>query len=177
MLLVEFQPSGFGKGSYLNIAASWLWYPDSDSQFDYVRRASGLVPFQSLEQFQPEAERLTKLAAAEAAKLDKKFTSLEDIANHLREQTKDPRLSQNPWTLYHAAIVAALTEDRKFSLKCFSDLANQKAQTDWHKKMQDEAAVLAKLVPESERFRTAILANIAETRARLRLPPLSDRFC
>jgi len=176
MLLVEFQPSGFGKGSYLNIAASWFWHPDGDWQFNYMKRASGLVPFVITEQFQPEAERLAKLAGVEAAKLDKKFASLEDIANYLKEQTKDPRLSQNPWTLYHAAIVAALTGDREFSLKCFSDLTNQKAQTDWHKKMLGEAAILAELVSEREKFRAAICARVANTRARLKLPPLSDRF-
>jgi len=176
MLLVEFQPSGFGKGSYLNIAASWFWHSESDWQFDYMKRASGFVPFESMEQFRPEAERLAKLAGAEAAKLDKEFASLKEIADHLKEQTKDRRRSQNPWTLYHAAIVATLTGDQEFSLKCFGDLASQEAQNDWHEKLQDEAVVLAKLVPERKKFQAAILAKVADTRTRLKLAPLRDRF-
>jgi len=130
MLLVEFQPSGFGKGSYLNIAASWFWHPDSEWQFDYFRRASGLVRFETVEQFRSEAERLAKLAAAEMALLDKKFNSLDNVADHLKKEADGPRLSQNPWTLYDAAIVAGLIGDQDFSLKCFGELMKQTVVVD-----------------------------------------------
>jgi hypothetical protein len=173
-LVVEFQPSGFGKGSYLNIAATWFWHPDSDWGFNYMRRASGLVPFETSEQFQPKDERLAKLAAAETAQLDKKFISLDRIADHLKEEVNDPRLSQNPWTLYHGAIVTALTGDDKFSLNCFSELIKQNATADWHKKIQHDALLLAKLVPEREKFQAIIRKRITDARGRLKLPPLGE---
>jgi hypothetical protein len=54
-------------------------------------------------------------------------------------------------------------------------LSKQNATVDWHRKILDEATALAVLVPENKKFRTQILANTAEARARLKLPPLSGR--
>jgi hypothetical protein len=74
MLLVEFQPSGFGKGSYLNIGASWLWYSDSDWQFDYFRRASGLVPFEPWNNFGRRLKGSPSLLRTKQHNLTKNFT-------------------------------------------------------------------------------------------------------
>ena len=174
-LLVEFQPSGFGKGSYLNIAATWFWHPGGDWAFNYIRRASGLAPLGTMKQFQSEAERLAKFAATEMAQLDKAFGSLKDVANHLQQEASDPRLSQNPWTLYHAAIAVGLTGDQVFSLKCLNELMKQNATVDWHRKIQDESLLLAKLVPEREEFQAFIRKRVTDARARLKLPPLASQ--
>ena len=34
---IEFQPSGWAKGSYLNVGANWLWYPKSGWGFSHRR--------------------------------------------------------------------------------------------------------------------------------------------
>jgi hypothetical protein len=41
--VIEFQPSGFSKASYLNICASWLWHPGDSWTFNYYARADGLL--------------------------------------------------------------------------------------------------------------------------------------
>ncbi len=52
--------------------------------------------------------------------MGKKFESLDAIACYLKQQVDDERIGQNPWALYHAAIAAGLTNDREFSLQCFT---------------------------------------------------------
>src|SRR5690242_12987572 len=60
---VEFQPSGFGRGSYLNVGVQWLWKMFPTHAFEVGYRVEGFVRFESVTQFEPEADRLALLAA------------------------------------------------------------------------------------------------------------------
>jgi hypothetical protein len=172
-LLIEFQPSGFSKGSYLNIAAMWLWQPANGWVFNYCKRAGRFIRFSVVEHFNSEIEKLAALAAAEAAQLDERFRALDAIAGYLKEQANDAQLRKNPWTLYHAMIGAGLTGDENFGFKCFSDLAAQEPHTDWMSEMQTEAATLAKLLSSRAEFRAVISRKVSKTREALKLPPLN----
>jgi hypothetical protein len=174
LLIVEFQPSGFSKGSYLNIAAMWLWHPRNGWAFNHFQRASRFNAFETIEQFKPKAERLANLAAAEAMALDKKFESLAAIAHYLKEQASDERIGKNPWVLYHAAIAAGLTGDPAFSQEYFGALIAQKPTVGWMREMQAEAAALANLRIDSGEFYAAIRKKVAGTRTALKLQPLDD---
>ena len=57
---VEFQPSGFAKGSYLNVGAQWLWRPSPSFAFEYgdpirirfpSEKTQDFMPFESEGQF------------------------------------------------------------------------------------------------------------------------------
>src|SRR5919197_3091278 len=63
---VEFQPSGWSKGSFLNVGVQWLWYRFPSFCFELGYRVTWgrneqFVEFQTLEQFAPEAGRLARL--------------------------------------------------------------------------------------------------------------------
>jgi len=172
--MIEFQPSGFSKGSYLNIGATWLWHPRGGHIFNSFRRAGDFISFETAAQFKPEAERLAHVAAAEATALDRKFESLGAIARDLREEANDELSGKNPWTLYHAAIAAGLTDGQEFSLKCFQELIDQTADVDWKREIQAEAATLMRLLAEGRGFDAAIRKKVAHTRAVLKFPALGD---
>lgn len=174
MHIIEFQPSGFRRGSYLNIAASWLWHPDKSLAFNYFHRAGRFIEFETAEQFKPEAQKLAELAAAEAIALDEKFDSLDAVARYLNEQAKDERAGTNPWTLYHAAITTGLIGNREFGLKCFTELIGQRPTVGWMKDIQSEAASLTKLLAVGTGFHAAIRKKVADKRTALKLPPLAD---
>ena len=74
LLVVEFQPSAWSKGSYLNVAAHWLWSsltegPQVVLSFDYGGRAGGFISFENEDQFSPQAAALAEVAAAESLRL------------------------------------------------------------------------------------------------------------
>lgn len=172
ILIVEFQPSGFGKGSYLNIAAHWLWHTGNSWAFDYCHRAGSFIRFETAQQFHPKAEGLANLAAAEAIALDGKFASLDAIARYLKEQACDERMGQNPRTLYHAAVTAGLTGDPQFGLESLNRLLEQKPTTDWIRDLQAEATALIKIIPGTEEFRSVIREKVGSARSALKLPAL-----
>ena len=72
LAVVEFQPSGFRKGSYLNVAAHWLWSDGGYISFDLGSGADGgsrvaeFEEYDSNEQFEAAAHRLA-IAAAHGA--------------------------------------------------------------------------------------------------------------
>src|SRR5436309_1568598 len=41
VVVVEFQPSGWSIGSYLNVGAMWLWFEKDYISFDYGSRIEG----------------------------------------------------------------------------------------------------------------------------------------
>ena len=60
--IAEFQPSQWSKGSYLNVAVSWQWYPRADYAYDLANRESAFVEFENEESFMLQARSLAEQA-------------------------------------------------------------------------------------------------------------------
>lgn len=69
LTVVEFQPSSWSRGSYLNVGVHWLWNPKHYLSLDYGNRVMDLdgdgqyVEYESDEQFGPLALKLAEIAA------------------------------------------------------------------------------------------------------------------
>jgi hypothetical protein len=66
--VVEFQPSSWSRGSYLNVGVNWLWDPKDYLVFDLGGRVDlpgegEYVEYESDEQFAPLVRKLAVLAA------------------------------------------------------------------------------------------------------------------
>jgi hypothetical protein len=104
--LVEFQPSGWGKGSYLNVAAMWLWHPKDHFAFDECARVGGFIQFADAGSFATAASELGELAASETTKNLRRFSSVAQVASHLTTAA-----TGNPWHHYHAMMAALALND------------------------------------------------------------------
>src|SRR4051812_24961685 len=64
---IEFQPSGWAKGSYLNVGAHWLWYSNRNWGFSEEARVEdlGFTRFENVEQFRPLIAAMATRAAEE----------------------------------------------------------------------------------------------------------------
>lgn len=166
VIVVEFQPSGFAKGSYLNVGACWLWHARSHWSFDHGYRVEEFTPFYDAHQFAAIAERLATRAAEEIRTLRTKFASLLDIARAIT-----PHANARAWPVYHAAVVAGLRGDVDVSKRLFERVVEEPATTEWQRRLQVDCAELAQNLLETNKFRAAILAIIQESRALRGLPP------
>lgn len=108
--VIEFQPSGFSRGSYLNTSAHWLWQPSDALSFDYrlpdCKRP--FISFHDQQQFEPLASGLAALAVSEATRLDERLSSLENVAQLLVERHEQiagmPQHHGPEWDALHAAM-------------------------------------------------------------------------
>src|SRR5215469_1402855 len=67
LAVIEFQPSGWSRGSYLNVGCMWLWNVKGHLSFDMGYRVNEFHPFESEQQFGPVAQRLVEQARDEVA--------------------------------------------------------------------------------------------------------------
>ena len=63
--VVEFQPSAWDRGSYLNVGACWLWEEKDYLSFDVGGRVAGFQRFTETAEFASAAQTLAEQAAAE----------------------------------------------------------------------------------------------------------------
>jgi hypothetical protein len=164
IVVIEFQPSGFAQGSYLNVGAMWLWYLKDHWTFDYGNRVEDFEPFQSAAQFTPLAESLALQAAQEVRALREKFSSLSDVAAQLLARVVAHTDPSQWWPTYHAAVAAGVNGDITTAQQLFHRLENLPAAFDWQTKLQRNSSILAAHLKQPTEFRLAVLALIEQTR-------------
>jgi hypothetical protein len=118
LTLVEFQPSGWDKGSYLNVGACWLWSPRRHFAFDEGYRVEPFIRFESEEQFIRAARRLAQRAANEVKVYRERFRTIEAVARYYTAKPAE----ENHWTLLHAAVVTGAIGQRAESDEYFGCL-------------------------------------------------------
>lgn len=173
---IEFQPSGWAKGSYLNVGANWLWYPTSSWGFSHSEdirvEDMDFLRFESIEQFQPLIANMAARAAREVLRLREKYRSLAEIYGCLL-----PRAARNGLHAYHAAVAAGLVGDTAAARKLFHRLKDWETYgQDWTEDIKANGAALAEFVDDPVAFQSNVRAIIAEVRSRLRLPPDPQPF-
>lgn len=82
LITVEFQPSGSGRGTYLNVGGSWLWYPKDSNSFDLGYRVQGFRDLSGVDASQT-CDELAQRAAAEVRALRMRFPDVEAAAREL----------------------------------------------------------------------------------------------
>lgn len=163
---IEFQPSAWSKGSYLNVRPSWLWLRYGAN--DHHPRPADFISFESVAQFKPLVENMASIAAQTVVAMRARFKTLEDVNRFFAE-----RVSQDGFPVYRAAITAGLVRDTHAARQLFERMDNMDTTNwgSWIMDLRSECAALAALLDEPMRYKAAILATIAERREKLRLPP------
>jgi len=175
--VVEFQPSGFSKGSSLNVAAHWLWTTNEHISFDFSFGFAGrvghdFIQFRTPEQFAEDSRRLSRQAVEPVRKLRSTFRSIHDIARVLVEVERENARSGRGgcWGAFNGAVACGLAGDAATARALFLSVANGDVSSDWKLVRRADALRLAELTGDTGRFREAIMTRVAATRARLRMP-------
>jgi hypothetical protein len=164
--VIEFQPSSWSKGSYLNVGAMWLWNEKDYFSFDVGYRVDHHVRYESDDQFESESLRLARLAADEVVKYRRMFPTIDSAASYLREHANP----SNQWSLFNTAVACGYVGDTAASSRYFKKLIQQNADFPWEKKLRQRCAQLANEVRDNQAFARIIEGSIARTRQLLKLP-------
>lgn len=167
-IVIEFQPSGFSRGSYLNVGACWLWYEKDHWSFDHGYRRGAFVEFVSAEGFAAAAQSLAHRAAQEVQTFRHTFSDLTKVAAEL---CNSPAAG---WPTYHAAVAAGLVGDVEKAKSLFTALNSQLVgldhRQDWERERSSRASALAEQALNTQAFRSAIADAVLRTRLALKLP-------
>jgi hypothetical protein len=108
-IVVEFQPSSWDRGSYLNVALSWMLYESDHWTFNICNREEGgFRSATSGDDFETAMTDLAVRAARQVLEYRDRFSSLDDMCNYY--ETVD---GQGGWPDYYAGILLGLRGDRE----------------------------------------------------------------
>lgn len=173
LIVIEFQPSAWSRGAYLNVAAKWLWTPTNYWSFDFSIGPSSRIEefrqFEGEEQFAVAARTLAEMAADEATRLRSALATISSVADRLAEKA-----ARGGWDLYHAGIAAFLAGRQSLAQDYFTRLSlpdhDDHARGEWLRELRESAAKYAALSDERERFLALLTDEVKQARHALRLP-------
>jgi len=166
--IVEFQPSGWTRGSYLNVATSWLWHEDHPLAFSECWGDRPFHEYESDVQFTAAMRALAAQARDEILRMRDRFASLELVASYLGS-----RDTGNIWCDYHAAIAFGLLGKTRLSAERFEAVLAAKDDVEWVAALKNRVRELIALIGSLQEFRTMVASIVARARVKAKLPQLS----
>lgn len=174
LTVVEFQPSMWSKGSYLNVAAHWLWSETGSLSLDFGGRIMEHVEYVTDDQFTRAAAQLVDSATVEAQRLAELFESLGKAAKVLLEaaQTEGAQPHHHPgWSDYNAGVAAALIGRSDEASKLFTAILN--SPTPSGSLLHPAAERMTQLLSDPTGLRGDVMSLIRRQREVLRLTSLT----
>jgi hypothetical protein len=159
-VVVEFQPSAWDRGSYLNVGLSWMFYENTGWSFDIGYREDGFRSASGEQDFEAAIAEVAGHAARRVLDYRERFSSLDKMCAYYR--TEDGR---GGWPDYHAGILAGLRGDREYAEQRFASVVNTPASTTWHCGLQFRCQDLIRLLPEPGFFRDSIFGIVLRCRS------------
>ena len=175
LAVVEFQPSQWSKGCYLNVGAHFLWGKIEHLSFDYGGRVAEYEEFLSEEQFAVVTSRLAKCAWDEAQKLRQSFSSLEAAADILvlHANSINARMIGHPgWSVLNAGIACGLVGRLDDALTFFNQIVTDRNIEG--SVLHSASKAMADAAVDLPKFKLAVALLIAANRDRLKLPVNAD---
>jgi len=166
---VEFQPSSWSKGSYLNVGVMWLWHELPHLVYDVGYRVHDFEPYRGGRQFQEVAATLARQAADEILQNRVRFASVDSGAAYF-----DSLAEVEPNSYLSAGIVFGLvgrTDEARTWFETHLALNDDRSFVLAEKQRVHE---LRDLLGDEPAFTHQIRGSIARTRQLLGLPPLVD---
>lgn len=179
---VEFQPSGFSKGSYLNVGVQWLWLRSAGRCFMVGHRVGQFKHFEDETQFGAEAVRLVASATAEVVKHRRKFLEVGGVAEYYLQEARRRgvwplyRLNQAdpkriaPSARFHGGVALGLVGRADEARTWFDSFVAVDDDRPFVMDEKAEALRLRNLLADQDTYREAITETISAMRVTLQLP-------
>jgi hypothetical protein len=165
--IVEFQPSNWGAGSYLNVGLMFLWQPIDHLIFEVGYRVDDFSPADDADSFQQAIQAKAGKAKEELTSLRKRFASLGDVTRHYKSVGTKLSMSDQA----HLGTAWGLLGDMERCRNALDQalvLREQQFSGPWRASawMLDARQAAA----EERTFRAWILSTLNATRSALKLP-------
>ena len=163
--IVEFQPSSWSKGSYLNVAVMWPWFEQDYLAYNESVRLSEHVEFENEAQFSAAARTLAKAAAAQISEYRAEIRSIRDAARRLGARSGAPI-----WHDYFSGVSCGLIGDTPRARRSFDHVLKAEASQDWVQRLMVATRRLDALLDDPVGFREHVEQIVRACRAQLGLP-------
>lgn len=161
LTVVEFQSSGWGKGTYLNVGTHFLWREQDYLSFDFGGRMKAFISPEDPVKFSSDMEELTTIALGKVME----YRKFRDVS-YAKNQIEKNSIGIEAHRLYNQMMVCGLAEDRR-ACRYHSDLWEQvRFPAVAHEILyrQELAERIDPVVADKTAFKAYILSKIQKQR-------------
>ena len=162
--VVEFQPSSWSRGTYLNVGVSWLLFEKAHWTFDVGHREQGFSPAKAEQQFADALSQIVAHASQRVRDYRERFGTMRGALGHY--QSVELR---SHWDYHHAGVIAALAGDASAARKHFDALLAEPRQHQWQQGLYFRALDLSRLLDNRRQFLDSVTGIVHRTRTQLLL--------
>lgn len=168
-IVVEFQPSSWSRGTYLNVGVCWLLFEKAHWTFDVGNREKGFSPARDESRFLDALSGITTHARHCITGYRERFTSIRRVHSYYQGIEL-----QNHWRYYEAAVIAALDGDTASARRDFDALFALERPYQWQQGLYYRAMDLHNLLEDRRKFVHSVAGIVLRTRSQLRLDLYKD---
>ena len=169
--VIEFQPSRWTKGTSLNIAVCFQWYPKEYYSFD-VRffREIKFVKFESEEQFKHQVQVLVDEAKPIILQIRNLFSDTKSLKEHVINELNE---NSSIWSKYNRGMACLISGDVDQAIQFFQQVTDDIEDREWAKEVKDIAQKLLKVLASEENYFPFIESLVNKSRELKKLKPYS----
>ncbi len=164
-IIIEFQPSSYSKGTFLNVGLDFNFYPRNYFAFGYGYRENGFEQFDNEKQFTDLTINLCELAIKKVKELDEKFLNIPKALSTLNKED-----SNDTWRLFDKAILNVLNDKFDQSKKILNVIINRECKYDYEFQRKQVAHDLLMNSNSDVELLNKINSLIIQTREQKKLP-------
>jgi hypothetical protein len=161
--IVEFQPSGFSKGSYLNVGVSWLLYEKDYWSFNVGNREQGFSSAENETEFTNAVFEMAMRAKDIIRNNRERFSTISKTHEYYQS------IKREGWDRYYAAVIAGMNREFTIAKNNFSSLFEYPESTEWQRKLNSDSRELMRLLEQPKEFAKAIIQIVLNSRTLHRL--------
>jgi hypothetical protein len=172
VIVVEFQSHNYKPGTFLNVGVCWLWSPKAYLTFDFGHRIGDFAEYIDEESF----VAMVRMKVGEAIDAVRRYRSL--LASRVETAAALaglPLLERSSNKLYNVAIASAMADRWQQARELAAKIG---ACAYGPPKFRDPVLALHKLahslLTDDATFRAQLAGIVAQSRAALRLPPVTE---
>ncbi len=161
VVIVEFQPSSWSKGTYVNVNVSNLLYEREGWAFYGGDRIPGFASVENDPDFESKVESMAAQAASYASELDERYSSLESF---VRIHSDKPEDRKSVWDYFFAGVLCSLMGDIGQTRRNFTAILEKDQEQLFQQGVQLKAAELMFLLDHPEECQRSIMGIVLRAR-------------
>jgi len=164
--IVDFAPSAFCKGSFLNVGICWLLYENDYWSFNFCSQAGSdgrLVRVENESVFTNAVFEKAMRAKEIVESNRERFSTIPKVHGYYQS------IKCEGWDFYYAAIIAGLNQQFVIAEENFNALFAYPETYDWQKKRSARSRELMNLLTRPKKFIEAVNGIVSRTRGLLHL--------
>lgn len=164
IIIIEFQPSSFSKGTYLNIGINFNFYPNDSFAFSYGHREKNLEEAENEVLFEKIINDYCDYTIKKVEKLKYKFRNVHAAIKTFKKQEFDS------WDHFDLAMLYGITGQLNRSRRRLKKVIREKCEHDFEIERRKVAKEILPWLGNHQMFLENIKALIIKTRQLKKLP-------